>query len=183
MPATCFRNLYHSLLLVSACSFTVGAYAASDLQTSSPPDADSVPEVTTIQQRDYDEVLAEVPREKAQIASVALAEIHIALRRARQQAEKALCGGQWGPSGRISRERGPVFRESSRHNPGQRSWLYRALRHPHAISCDGISRSAFFREVSLHLPEWIEIRPAGQATAFRQGRATPVEQTATFAAR
>jgi len=183
MPATCFRNLCHSLLLVSACSFTVGGYAASALQTSLPADTDSVPEATTIQQWDYDEVRADVPREKAQIASVALAEIHIALRRARQQAEQTLCDGQWGPSGQVFRERGPAFQESSQPNPGQRSWLYRALRHPHAISCGGISRSAFFREVSLHLPEWIEIRPAGQATAFRQGRAAPVDQSATFAAR
>jgi len=175
--------VYHSLLLVFACSFTAGAYAASALQTLLPPDADSAPEVTTIQQWDYDEVIAEVPREKAEIASVALAEIHIALHRARLQAEQTLCGGQWGPSGQVARERGPISQESSRRNPGQRSWLYRALRHPHAISCGGVSRSAFFREVSLHLPEWIEIRPAGLATAFRQGQPAPIDQEAAFAAR
>lgn len=116
----------------------------------------------------YDQVIAHMPRDRAATASVALAELNIALHNAKKRTEQTLCGGHWSPSGETLQQVGPLVARKRAH---EKIWLYQSLRRAHPLSCDGISRAKFFLEMSRHLPEWVSIRPAGQTTGFNQGSA------------
>lgn len=117
----------------------------------------------------YDQLSARVPRALAPIASVAVARINIELHRARQLAGQRLCPGQWSPQGPLLLEVGPFMPSSEGADEQHSSWVYQSFRHPQAIRCGDISRLLFFQELSRHLPEWITVRPGGQATSFRRG--------------
>ena len=121
--------------------------------------------------RRVDEVQARLPVERAATSSVVLARIQIALHRAYRNTSQSLCGGHWMPRGRLVFRQGPERLSNDGHpatNGGH--WVYRALRHPPALDCKGVSRAEYFLEVSRHLPDWISIRPAGQLIAFRSGQ-------------
>ncbi len=120
----------------------------------------------------YDEVVARVPRRQAEIPSVALAQINIALYRARQLTEARLCSGKWTPRGTLQYRRGPEA-ESSRANktPDNNAWYFQSLRHPVTLVCPNVTRAEYFMEMSRHLPAWVSVRPAGYETAFRLGQA------------
>jgi hypothetical protein len=120
-------------------------------------------------QQEYDEVIAQVPREQAPIAAVALAKVTIALHSAKQQAENRLCPGQWTPSGSLLHQYGPTIASQTSGGEQSEYWFFHSLRVPEAISCEQISRPRFFLEMSRHLPGWITIRPGGQLTAYQQG--------------
>lgn len=119
----------------------------------------------------YDQITAHIPHHRAAIASVALAEVNTILLSAKKNAERALCQGHWTPSGELLQLVGPVVVEP---RPGHKTWLYQSLRRAHPLTCDRVSRAQFFLEMSRHLPAWISIQPAGQATAFRQGVVQPL---------
>jgi hypothetical protein len=124
----------------------------------------------------YDQIVARIPHNQAPIRSVALASLSIALHNAKQQAEISLCDGQWAPHGSVVFQQGPVMKRSSPDKNEMPSWHYNALRQPREFVCGTSSRAAFFLEMSRYLPAWIQIRPAGQFTAFRQGETVLLEQ-------
>ncbi|MFQ5643598.1 MAG: hypothetical protein ACE5FQ_07850 [Thiogranum sp.] len=127
----------------------------------------------------YDQIVARIPMDQAPIRSVALANLNIALHYARQQAVITRCDGQWTPRGPVVFRQGPAIVQGSSHArvPRVSSWHYVALRQPGILACDTGSRAAFFLEMSRYLPAWVQIRPAGQLTAFRQGEAVlPVQE-------
>jgi len=119
----------------------------------------------------YDQVIAHIPHDRAAIASVALAEVNIALHYAKKRTEDGLCHGNWTPSGEALRQFGP---RPVAQRAEQKIWLYQSWRKAHPLACDGVSRAQFFLEMSRHLPAWISIRPAGQTTAFNQGFERPL---------
>lgn len=126
----------------------------------------------------YDQVTAQIPRKEAPIASVALAKINISLHKARRKAEQKLCAGQWTPQGPVLHQQGPALEQaSSAQGHANRFWHYNALRSPPSLSCSAVSRARFYLEMSRHLPEWVQIRPAGLNFAFQQGQAVLVQQT------
>lgn len=110
----------------------------------------------------YDEVTAIVPRQQAEIPSVALAKINISLYRAKQLVEGQLCAGNWTPRGTL------LYRQDSQ---AADAWLFQTLRSPEALACPNVTRAEYFMEMSRHLPSWISVRPAGQMTTFRLGQA------------
>ena len=158
-----------SLLLLLLQGIPTGVYAQS--QPDNPQSSQPVPTTynpdTLIS---YDQVVASVPRKEAQTASVALACITIALHSAKQNAEHALCGGRWAPRGNLMHRTGPAIDQSlpAATKTGI-TWQYSALRQALPLNCGKISRAEFFMEMSRHLPAWIQIRPAGQLSAYRQG--------------
>jgi hypothetical protein len=117
----------------------------------------------------YDEVVAELPRDQAPIASVALARINIALHQAKQRTEKEFCAGQWTPRGPLLRQYGPRAQQRDTAAERQEYWAFHSFRVAEPIYCQQLSRAQFFLEMSRHLPAWISIRPAGQLTAYQQG--------------
>ena len=126
----------------------------------------------------YDQVTAQIPREEAPIASVALAKLNISLHKARRKAEQSLCAGQWTPQGTVLHQQGPALdRASGSQGYANRFWHYNAFRSPPNLSCSSVSRGRFYLEMSRHLPEWVQIRPAGLNIAFQQGRAVLLQQT------
>lgn len=132
------------------------------------------------QAQDYDQVVVQMPAEQAPIAAVAMARLMIALHTARKQAALSLCNGNWTPGGEPVQQIGPL---ALAPDPEASIWLYESLRRPRPLACKDVSRARFFMEMSRHLPAWISIRPAGQATAFRQGVAISPGTDAAFASR
>ncbi|HHH42682.1 MAG TPA: hypothetical protein ENK49_00945 [Gammaproteobacteria bacterium] len=126
----------------------------------------------------YDQVTAQIPLDLAPLGSVALARLNIALHNARQAAAARLCGGQWSPQGAVLFRQGPVVAQNPRQAVGTLSWHYTELRQAGTLSCAPHSRAAFFLEMSRHLPAWVQVRPAGQLTVFRQGEAIVPAQKA-----
>jgi len=124
----------------------------------------------------YDQIVAWIPLDQAPIGSAALANLNVALHNAKQQAEINLCNGQWAPRGSVVFQQGPVIKQRSPGTNEILTWYYNVFRHPWKISCGTTSRAAFFLEMSRYLPDWIQIRPAGQSTAFRQGESLQLEQ-------
>jgi len=124
--------------------------------------------------QEYDRVMAEMPAHQADIGSVALAKLNIALRSARLNAQQTLCQGHWSPGGKTMQVSGP---EPATNAAGQPVWHYQSLRQPHPLACTGVSRAQFFLEMSRHLPEWVTIHPAGYTTAFRLGETEPAHPT------
>ncbi len=124
----------------------------------------------------YDQIVARIPLDQAPIRSVALANINIVLHNAKQQAEITLCDGRWAPRGAVVFQQGPVIEQSSLHMNEIPSWYYHALRRPWKLDCGTSSRAAFMLEMKRYLPAWIQIRPAGQLSAFRQGETVLLEQ-------
>lgn len=158
-----------SLLLLLAQGLPHGVYAQNlpdNARTSQKTPTSYNPDTLA----NYDQVIASVPRNEAATASVALASITIALHRAKQSAEHELCGGRWAPRGNLLRRQGPAI---DRNPPGTAKtptpWHYNALRQALPLACNKVSRAEFFLEMSRHLPAWIQIRPAGQLSAYRQG--------------
>ena len=118
----------------------------------------------------YDQVVAHPPLKQAPIASVALAQVNIALHMAKKNAEQALCNGLWTPLGHLAQpSRTGDKTLHTTNKPHSKNWHFNMLRYPHELSCGEVSRAMFFKEMSRHLPGWIRIRPAGQLTAFKQG--------------
>jgi len=120
--------------------------------------------------QDYDQVIAQIPGDHARIASVALAELNIALHQAKKQAALTLCQGHWMPSGEVVQQLGPLPVTQS---DGGTIWIYQAARHAHPLACEHTSRAQFFQEMSRHLPAWISLRPAGELVTFSQGHVKP----------
>jgi hypothetical protein len=127
-------------------------------------------EAATENRLEYDEFIAQIPRQQALTASEALAQINIALHHARQRAAAEACGGRWIASGRLVRQYGPALKHNGGADAGARFWRFRSFREPQLFACDGFGRAAVFLEISRHLPSWMSIRPAGQITAYQQGR-------------
>ena len=117
----------------------------------------------------YDQIVARIPLSHAPTGAVVLADLNIALHKAKQQAEFNLCSGQWAPQGTVVYQRGPFVERHSSSANEILSWHYIAFRHPSELACGATSRAAFFLEMSRYLPAWIQIRPAGQRIAFQQG--------------
>lgn len=126
-------------------------------------------EAATENRLEYDEFIAQIPRQQAVTASEALAQINIALHRARQRAAAEVCAGHWIGSGRLVRQYGPALRPDGGADTGVRIWRFRSFREPQLFACDGLGRAAVFLEISRHLPSWMSVRPAGQITAYQQG--------------
>lgn len=124
--------------------------------------------------QEYDSMTAEIPVAQAAIGSVALAELNIALRAARLEAQKTLCQGNWNPIGQTMQVTGP---KPATDATGRPVWHYQSLRQAHPLACTGVSRSRFFLEMSRHLPAWVTIRPAGYTVAFRLGEIEPAPPT------
>jgi len=123
---------------------------------------------------EYDSVIAQIPADHAEIGSVALAKLNIALRSARLHAQQTLCNGHWSPGGEPMHVNGP---EAGTNASGQAVWQYQSLRQPRPLACQGVSRARFFLEMSRHLPEWVAIRPAGYAVTFRLGETESIPPT------
>lgn len=121
----------------------------------------------------YDEVTAYVPREQAEIPSVALAKINTALYRAKQLTEERLCTGKWTPRGALQYQQGPESTRiaSTGKKRGGIAWFFRSFRHPETLVCADVTRAEYFMEMSRYLPAWISVRPARQPTTFRLGQA------------
>ena len=121
----------------------------------------------------YDEVIAYVPREQAEIPSVALAKINIALYRAKQLTEGRLCTGKWTPRGTLQYRQGPEVTEARSNSKSGRhsAWFFQTFRTPEALVCPDVTRAEYFMEMSRYLPAWISVRPARQPTTFRLGQA------------
>jgi hypothetical protein len=124
----------------------------------------------------YDQIIAQIPVAHAPIGSVALANLNIALHSAKQQAEITLCDGQWAPQGTVVFQQGPAIEQRFSRTDEIPAWHYVAFRYPLKLACNTNSRAAFFLEMSRHLPGWVQIRPAGQLSAFQQGESVPLEQ-------
>ena len=121
----------------------------------------------------YDQVIARPPLTQTPVAAVALARINIALYKAKQSAEESLCDGQWTPLGTLVQLQSHApYETADGIGDSKIFWRFRFLRSPQSLSCGNVSRAQFFQEMSRYLPEWIQIRPAGQLTAFRQGDTT-----------
>ena len=119
----------------------------------------------------YDQIIAQMPLNRAAIASVALAELNIALHQAKNRAEQTLCQGNWTPSGEVVQQIGPLVVAKT---AAPKIWLYQSLRRAHPLACDRVSRAQFFLEMSRHLPAWVSIRPAGQIVSFSEGLVQPL---------
>lgn len=118
----------------------------------------------------YDQIIARMPVEEAEIAPVALARLTIALHRAKKQAAETLCKGNWFADGELVQRLGPLSIALADHTT---VWIYQASRQPAPLACEQVSRAQFFQEMSRHLPEWVSIRPAGLSTAYRLGVPLP----------
>lgn len=184
MARLLLRGIHCILLALPAgtglCSDSAAlpAAAMTDIPEQTVVDPD-----TSSNQQDYDEVTALIPMEQAALASVALAQVNIALYNARLRAQQALCATAWTPNGALLLEYGPQLAEQAPAISHTRSWIYRSLRQPNNIACNQITRSGFFLEMSRHLPGWISIRPAGQQTAYRQGQGVLSPRHSQLAAR
>ena len=165
MPVIRFRYALRILLLLAGCNSYAAAFALS------PPDTMTEGFETGAPQNHlrYDQLSARVPRALAPIASVAVARVNIAVHQAKQLTEQRLCAGRWTPQGAIRFEVGPRVSPPRGADPGNWPWAYESFREPEQLSCGEISRARYFQELSRYLPEWIVIRPGGQAAAFRQG--------------
>lgn len=119
----------------------------------------------------YDQVMARIPGDTAGIAPVALAQLNIALHRAKKQAATALCKGSWLPDGEIVQQLGPLPVILTNYKT---VWIYQVARRPVPLACEQASRAQFFQEMSRHLPAWVSIRPAGGLTTYRLGVAEPL---------
>lgn len=134
--------------------------------------AQPLPEAANLDVIDnYDQFIAQMPHNRAAIASVALAKLNIALRNAKNRAEQTLCHGDWTPSGEVLQQIGPL---AVAPDGAPKIWLYQSLRRAHPLACDRVSRAQFFLEMSRHLPAWVSIRPAGQIISFSEGLAQPL---------
>ena len=163
-------------LFLAVMTLSSGAYADTPTDTGR---TEEKLQIITSSPRDslaYDQIIAQIPVGRAPIGSVALANLNIALHSAKQQAEITLCDGQWAPQGTVVFQQGPAIEQRSSHANEIPAWHYVAFRHPRELACNTNSRAAFFLEMSRYLPGWVQIRPAGQLSAFQQGESVPLEQ-------
>jgi hypothetical protein len=171
MSLTRFHNLGRLALLPIAglsLNFTVCAEPASGKQV---PGNEEVA-ATSATHWLHDQVVARIALEQAPIASVAEAQVKIALYRAKQKTEQNLCAGYWTNQGAVLNQRTPAILEQTDQSSKRQFWLFQSSWSAQTISCPDTTRKQFFLEMSRHLPEWIEIRPAGPVIAFQQGEAT-----------
>jgi hypothetical protein len=174
MSSTILGNLGFSLALLLASSGIYSLAYSQPVQNSQPTGSASLSKAWA-----YDQVVAYPSLQQAPTAAVALAQINIALYQAKRNTEQSLCGGQWTPLGPFVEQQGPTIGALPDATYNSRvSWRFNSLRHPQNLSCSNVSRTRFFMEMSRHLPEWIQIRPAGQFTAFQQGNPILLQQMA-----
>jgi len=163
-------------LFLAVMSLSSGTYADTPADTGG---AEEKLQIIARSPRDslaYDQIVAQIPIGHAPIGSVALANLNIALHSAKQQAEITLCGGRWTPPGTVVFQQGPAIEQRFFHTDEIPAWHYVAFRHPRELACNTNSRAAFFLEMSRNLPGWVQIRPAGQLSAFQQGESVLLEQ-------
>ncbi len=161
--------------IVVAVVFSALLLLAASAAAQSPPNL-----AATSDAQDYDEVIAYMPQAQAEIASVALARLVIALHNAREQAARQLCNGTWTPSGAVVETVGPSL---TGYQAKQNAWFYHSLRHVFPLDCGQVSRAQFFVEMSRHLPAWVLLRPAGQEIILSEGAAVGPAAQGRFASR
>lgn len=114
------------------------------------------------------QIIAWVPRQQAQTASVAQAVAHIALTQAKQAAEAELCKGTWLFSGKHTRGESPQLSTAPAQLGGFDGWQVRINWEPQVTDC-GISAQTYARSVSKHLPTWMMTQSGQPLALYHQG--------------
>lgn len=114
------------------------------------------------------QIIAWVPRQQAQTASVAQAVAHIALTQAKQATEAELCKGTWLFSGKHTRGEGPQLSTAPVQLGGIDGWQVRINWEPQVADC-GISAQTYARLVSKHLPSWMMTQSGQPLALYHQG--------------
>lgn len=112
-------------------------------------------------------ILAWVPVEQAQTATVARALLHIRLAEAKREAEARLCNGHWVLAGETNDMQPP--RRSTAPEPLGRfpAWHFVIRWQPRTGGCGlDVSSSDYQRALARHLPDWMILQqPARLAVA------------------
>lgn len=110
-----------------------------------------------------DHVIAWVPQQLAQTASVAAAETHVALAGARERLGTANCDGSLIPRGRRAGKVGPYPATAPSALGGYPAWYYRISHAPGFSGCPASERMGLYSEFSANLPHWMSVIPASTA--------------------
>lgn len=116
------------------------------------------------------QIIAWVPREQAQTATVAQAMAHIALTRAKQATESELCEGTWLFSGKQRQDEAPQLSVAPAQLGGFNGWHVRINWDPQVADC-GISTQTYALSLSKHLPAWMMTQSGQPLALYHQGSA------------
>lgn len=114
------------------------------------------------------QIIAWVPREQAQTASVAQAIVHVALTRAKQTTEAELCQGTWVFSGKHQQIAPTQLSTAPASLGGFSGWHVRISWEPQLDEC-GINAQSYARALSKHLPGWMMTQSGQPLALFHQG--------------
>ncbi len=114
------------------------------------------------------QIIAWVPRQQAQTASVAQAVAHIALTQAKQATEAELCKGTWLFSGKHTPGEIPQLSTAPAQLGGFDGWQVRINWEPQVTDC-GISAQTYALSVSKHLPTWMMTQSGQPLALYHQG--------------
>lgn len=114
------------------------------------------------------QIIAWVPRQQAQTASVAQAVAHIALTQAKQATETELCKGTWLFSGKHAQAEIPQLSTAPAQLGGFAGWEVRINWEPQVSEC-GISAQTYALSVSKHLPSWMMTQSGQPLALYHQG--------------
>ena len=111
-----------------------------------------------------DHYIAWVPRNKAQTPAVAMAQTHISMGYAKEQAARKFCGNGWLMDESVKERVGPLAITAPASIGSYPAWYYRVSLQPGLHGCERISPPQLYREIIENLPAWIRLEMAASAT-------------------
>jgi len=125
-----------------------------------PPAAEDIPDANPA----LDQYTAWVPRSRAQTPAVAMAQAHISMGYAREQAARKFCGGDWLMDEAATERIGPIAATAPLTIGGYPAWYYRVSLQPGLLGCEQVSTHLLYRAIQENLPEWISLDMAATAS-------------------
>lgn len=107
-----------------------------------------------------DHYTAWVPRNAAQTPAVAVAQTHISMGYAKEQAAKRWCGNDWLTDEPVTERIGPVAVMAPETLGRYPAWYYRVGLQPGLQGCEQVSRQRLYRTIQESLPEWMRLELA-----------------------
>ena len=151
---TCALML-HFLISLQGCATRVPA------TDSRPMTAADIPGMNPA----LDHYIAWVPRNKALTPAVAMAQTHISMGYAKEQAARRLCGDSWLLDEAVTDRIGPVAVTAPAAMGNYPAWYYRVSLQPGLHGCEQISPPQLYRAINDNLPAWIRLEMAASAKA------------------
>ena len=142
------------LISLQGCATRIPATGPGQLTAADIPEANPA----------LDHYIAWVPRDSAQTSAVAMAQAHISMGYAKEQAERQLCGDDRLMDETVTERIGPLATIAPEKLGGYPAWYYRISQKPGLIGCGRVGPQRIYQAIKESLPVWIRLETAASST-------------------